>query len=274
LRISKSGGIDVAEGPGSESAIARLPTAVTAFVGRALRGPVNRPITVRSYAEFHNVFGGLWQPSTLSYAVEQFFENGGRKAVIVRVVNGGAPASITLPCGTGETLTLVALSPGSREALRASVDYDNIGANESDRFNLIAAARALARLRAHRGPGDLPARIGRAGHDALRRDGAAGIAPGPRARSGAGHSTRPYVPARARATRSATSIPIPDGDDGAPLTDYDVIGSPTAGTRAVRARCGRGRALHLHPAAGARPRRRSERAAGGRRACAASVTHC
>ena len=127
----------MAEGPGSESSIARLPTAVTAFVGRALRGPVNHPVAVRSYAEFHNVFGGLWQPSTLSYAVEQFFENGGRKAVIVRVVNGGAPASITLPCGTGEVLTLVALSPGSREALRASVDYDNIGANEPDRFNLV-----------------------------------------------------------------------------------------------------------------------------------------
>jgi uncharacterized protein len=137
LRDPKQGGIDVAEGPGSESAIARLPTAVTAFVGRALRGPVNRPVAVRSYAEFHNVFGGLWQPSTLSYAVEQFFENGGRKAVVVRVVNGGAPASITLPCGSGDALTLVALSPGSREALRASVDYDNIGANEPDRFNLV-----------------------------------------------------------------------------------------------------------------------------------------
>ena len=83
------------------------------------------------------MFGGLWQPSTLSYAVEQFFENGGRRAVIVRVVNGGGPASITLPCSVGEALTLVAVSPGSRESLRASVDFDNIGANEPDRFNLV-----------------------------------------------------------------------------------------------------------------------------------------
>ena len=109
---------------------------MTAFVGRALRGPVNRPVRVRSFAEYQQVFGGLWQPSTLSYAVEQFFENGGREAVIVRVVNGGAPATITLPCG-GDSLMLEALSPGSREVLRASVDYDNIGPAEEDRFNLV-----------------------------------------------------------------------------------------------------------------------------------------
>jgi len=136
LRDPAFSNIVVTEGPGADSAIARRPSAVTAFVGRTLRGPVNRPVSIYSFAEFHNVFGGLWQPSTLSYAVEQFFDNGGRHAVIVRVVNGGVPATITLPCG-GESLTLEALSPGSREALRASVDYDNVGANEPDRFNLV-----------------------------------------------------------------------------------------------------------------------------------------
>ena len=135
--------IVVTEGPGADNAIVRRPTAVTAFVGRALRGPVNRAVAVRSFAEFQHVFGGLWQPSTLSYAIEQFFENGGQVALVVRVVNGGAPATITLPCGD-DTLTLAALSPGSREMLRASVDYDNIGANEPDRFNLV-----VQRVRAH-----------------------------------------------------------------------------------------------------------------------------
>jgi len=51
---------------------------VTAFVGRALRGPVNRPVALGNFADYQQVFGGLWQPSMLSYAVEQFFENGGR----------------------------------------------------------------------------------------------------------------------------------------------------------------------------------------------------
>jgi len=129
-------GIVVAEEPGPDTAIARRSGTVTAFVGRTLRGPVDRPVTIHSYADFHQIFGGLWQPSTLSYAVEQFYENGGRDAVIVRVANGGRPATMSLPCG-GATLILEAQSPGSRESLRASVDYDNIGPSEEDRFNLV-----------------------------------------------------------------------------------------------------------------------------------------
>lgn len=220
--------IVVTEGPGADNAIVRRPTAVTAFVGRALRGPVNRPIAVRSFAEFQHAFGGLWQPSTLSYAVEQFFENGGQVALIVRVVNGGAPATITLPCG-GDTLTLAALSPGSREMLRASVDYDNIGANEPDRFNLV-----VQRVRAHGSeriedqeifrrlsatPGTTRYVAGALQESALVRV------------RGAVPPTRPD-----QTFRSGSRQPIgyvdsnPDGDDGAPLTDYDVIGTPAAGS--------------------------------------------
>ena len=39
---------------------------VTAFVGRTLKGPLNRAVPVGSFAEFQQIFGGLWQPSTLS----------------------------------------------------------------------------------------------------------------------------------------------------------------------------------------------------------------
>lgn len=220
--------IVVTEGPGADNAIVRRPTAVTAFVGRALRGPVNRPVAVRSFAEFQHAFGGLWQPSTLSYSVEQFFENGGQVALIVRVVNGGAPATITLPCGD-DTLTLAALSPGSREMLRASVDYDNIGANEPDRFNLV-----VQRVRAHGSeriedqeifrrlsatPGTTRYVAG-----ALQESGLVRV-------RGAVPATRPD-----QTFRSGSRQPIgyvdsnPDGDDGAPLTDYDVIGTPEAGS--------------------------------------------
>jgi hypothetical protein len=73
-------GIEIAEQNGADHAIERLPTGITAFVGRALKGPVNRAIAIKSFAEFQSVFGGLWQPSTLSYAVEHYFENGGRAA--------------------------------------------------------------------------------------------------------------------------------------------------------------------------------------------------
>ncbi len=220
--------IVVTEGPGADNAIVRRPTAVTAFVGRALRGPVNRPIVVRSFAEFQHAFGGLWQPSTLSYAVEQFFENGGQVALIVRVVNGGAPATITLPCGA-DTLTLAALSPGSREMLRASVDYDNIGANEPDRFNLV-----VQRVRSHGSE-----RI--EDQEIFRRlsvvPGTTRYVAGALQESGLVRVRGAVPPARPDQTfRSGSRHPIgyvdsnSDGDDGAPLTDYDVIGTPEAGS--------------------------------------------
>ena len=73
--------------PQATISVPRLP--VTAFLGRALKGPVNQPITIASFNDYQRVFGGLWQPSTLSYAIEQYFENGGRAAIVVRVCNGG-----------------------------------------------------------------------------------------------------------------------------------------------------------------------------------------
>jgi hypothetical protein len=222
------GGIVVAEGPGADSAIAALPTAVTAFVGRTLRGPVNQPVTLRSFAEFHQVFGGLWQPSPLSYAVEQFFEHGGERAVVVRVVNGGAAATISLPCGQ-HSLTLAALSPGSREVLRASVDYDNITAGEPDRFNLVVQ-RLRTRGSEHIEDQEIFRRVSVASD--TTRFVATALQESQLVRvRGPVPDTRPD-----RTFRVGSRHPIgyvdsnPDGDDGAPLTDYDVIGSPEAGS--------------------------------------------
>lgn len=221
-------GIVVAEAPGADHAIARLPSCVCAFVGRTLRGPVNHPVAVRSFAEFQQVFGGLWQPSPMPYAVEQFFESGGRHAVIVRVCNGGAPATITLPCGKG-SLTLEARSPGSREALRASVDYDNVGANEDDRFNLVVQ-RVRSAGSEHIEDQEIFRRLS--------------IVPGTTrfVTTALQESTlvrvRGEVPAVRpdRTYRPGARHPIgyvdsnPDGDDGEPLTDYDLIGSRERGT--------------------------------------------
>ncbi|PZN33290.1 MAG: phage tail protein, partial [Proteobacteria bacterium] len=110
--------------------------APTAFIGRTLRGPVNTPVAVRSVGEFQQLFGGLWQPSPLSYAVEHFFEQGGRVAVIVRVVNDAAPTTISLACDR-DVLELEARVPGTREFLRASVDYDHIDDGDRQCFNLV-----------------------------------------------------------------------------------------------------------------------------------------
>ena len=69
-------GIQITETPGAEQPIARASAHLTAFVGRTLRGPIDRPVPIQSFADFQQEFGGLWQPSPLSYAVEHFFEQG------------------------------------------------------------------------------------------------------------------------------------------------------------------------------------------------------
>lgn len=215
--------LQVAEERGPDHSISRTSSARTAFVGRTLRGPVNRPVFIKSFAEFQHVFGGLWQPSLLGYAIEQFFDNGGREALIVRVVNGARSATLTLKAGS-QVLNLQALRPGTREFLRASVDYDNIAADEVCLFNL-----AVQRVRAqgtgqvedqeifHRlsmSPTDeryLPRAIAQS---ALIRP--QGDMPGQR-------PDRTLDPSNGLATAYINLNS--DGDDGAPLTDYDLIGS-------------------------------------------------
>ena len=82
-----------------QASIKRAATAVTAFVGRALKGPVNQPIAIGSFNDYQRVFGGLWQPSPLSYALEHYFQNGGHDAIVVRVCNGGHAPTLRLPAG-------------------------------------------------------------------------------------------------------------------------------------------------------------------------------
>ena len=215
--------LQVDEERGPDQSISRLGTARTAFVGRTLRGPVNRPVFIRSFAEFQHGFGGLWQPSLLGYAIEQFFDNGGREALIVRVANGARSATLTLKAGS-QMLNLQALRPGTREFLRASVDFDNIAAHEPGLFNL-----TVQRVRAQ-GTGQVE------DQEIFHR---LSVLPAderylPRATAGSAlirltgevplqRPDRTLDPASGLATAYVNSNS--DGDDGAPLTDYDLIGS-------------------------------------------------
>jgi len=223
LAESSVSGFSVAEQNGASHAIQRVASNIAAFVGRALKGPVNQPVTIRSFAEYTRVFGGLWQPSTLSYAVEQFFENGGRVALIVRVVNGARPPTLSLPAG-GEVLQLRAIAPGSREYLRASVDYDGLAANDSDRFNLVlqrvraAGSELIEDQEILRGLSVLP-EASRYVADAMTDSRLARL-------HGSVPSRRPQrTPAQASGTVVGYVSSNPDGHDGAPLSDYDIIGS-------------------------------------------------
>ena len=120
-------GVYIEEVPSGVRTITGVATSITVFLGRALRGPVDTPVRIQSFAEYSRIFGGLWQLSTMSYAVSQFFQHGGSDAIIVRVFNGDIADStptITL-LTTGTSMVLEAASPGVwGQNLKAVVDHD------------------------------------------------------------------------------------------------------------------------------------------------------
>jgi hypothetical protein len=109
------------------------PETTAAFVGRALRGPLNTPILVKSFGEFKRRFGDVWSRSSLGPAVRQFFEHGGVQLYVVRVANNARRAMLCIPAN-GSALVLRAVDPGSTEIIRAAVDYDGI--DDDTLFNL------------------------------------------------------------------------------------------------------------------------------------------
>jgi len=144
-------GVYVEEIKSGVRTITGVATSIAAFVGSAERGPVNDPTTIFSFGEFERNFGGLDLDHSMSFAVRDFYLNGGSQAIIVRLVNvpvaaagpapapgpGPAPAAavapaiaqIALPTGAAapnDNLTLVASSPGAwGNQLQAIIDTKN-----------------------------------------------------------------------------------------------------------------------------------------------------
>ena len=128
-------GITVTKIQAMDDPVDLVPHTTAAFVGRALRGPLNTPVLIESFAQFTHRFGGVWQRSSLGPAVQQFFEHGGRQVQVVRVANNARGAMICLPADHG-VLVLTAADPGSTEHVRAAVDYDAISSDDDEHFNL------------------------------------------------------------------------------------------------------------------------------------------
>ena len=123
-----------AEADSSHRAISGAPTSIGAFVGRTVLGERDQPGHVSSFAQFEADFGGLGVDMPFWYAVDQFFQNGGTEAYVVRVASDGAmPVSSAL---VGD--------PVARTGLYALDDVDL--------FNLLVIAEAASEALALRSP--------------------------------------------------------------------------------------------------------------------------
>lgn len=131
-------GVYIEEIPSGVRSITGVATSITAFIGSALKGPLNDPTRIQSFADFEREFGGLWEQSTMSYAVEHYFRHGGQDAIIVRVYKkaGDAQNEGKSQISLG-ALTLQASSPGVwGNALQAKVDHETKDQNNTTLFNL------------------------------------------------------------------------------------------------------------------------------------------
>jgi phage tail sheath protein FI len=105
--------------------ITGVATSIAAFVGYTKSGIDNRAQEIFSFADFERLYGGLASNSELSYAVQQFFQNGGTQGHVVRTpgTSAGAEAANV----QFDALTFSALSSGAGANGNLLVDIDYIG---------------------------------------------------------------------------------------------------------------------------------------------------
>lgn len=107
-------GVYIEELPSGVRTITGVSTSVTAFLGVAKRGSVNKAVNCLSQSDYELNFGGLSSDSAMSYAVSQFFLNGGTNAWVVRLAKNPARATMTLNDESGNpALTVNALDEGT-----------------------------------------------------------------------------------------------------------------------------------------------------------------
>jgi len=213
-------GITVTEIAAMDQPIDVATETTAAFVGRALRGPLDTPVLINSYAAFRRRFGGTWQRSSLGPAVRQFFEHGGGRLFVVRVANSARGAMICLPAAGG-VLVLRAVEPGSTEHIRAAVDYDRIDPGDEHRFNLtvqrispdtglVADQEIFRRVTCQEGERDF-VEYALLSSTLIRVQ-------------------TPLPAGRPAATEESYAEHAQRGNDGAQLSDYDLVGSATRGS--------------------------------------------
>ncbi|WP_406641299.1 phage tail sheath family protein [Amycolatopsis sp. WGS_07] len=148
-------GVYIDELPSAVRTITGVPTSVAAFVGTAPRGVTDVAVHITSWEDYEQEFGGLDPASDLSYAVWQFYQNGGSEAEIVRVVGTPVPpknppdppkdgdpkpppeaaaAKIALP--NGPTLSARGKGSWANGTLLARVDYNTATEGADKLYNL------------------------------------------------------------------------------------------------------------------------------------------
>lgn len=153
-----SPGVYVVEVPSGNRTITGVATSITAFVGRALCGPVDDPVPIASFADFERTFGGLWRDSGLGYAIRDFYLNGGGAALVVRLTHtddttdpdrnaaaatldvGGLALTASGPGAWANPLTVEVTHPSDRDAAEVASAQ---GVRPEDLFGIVIGGNTV-----------------------------------------------------------------------------------------------------------------------------------
>jgi phage tail sheath protein FI len=132
-------GVYIQEVPSGVRTITSVSTSVAAFIDFFRKGTMNEAVQIFGMADFEREFGGLDTRSRASYAISQFFLNGGSEAYVVRVAAEDVSNPLTkagirvADAGNAtEILEIRAANEGEwGNTLRVSIDH-----NTSDPANL------------------------------------------------------------------------------------------------------------------------------------------
>ncbi len=110
-------GVYVEEIPSGVHTITGVATSIGAFIDFFREGPVDRAVRIQSMADFNRIYGGMDKRSEASYAISQFFLNGGSQAYVVRTARkDGSPqlvaATVSAEKGATEIVKFSAISEG------------------------------------------------------------------------------------------------------------------------------------------------------------------
>ncbi len=149
-------GVHIQEIPTAARTIEGIATSIAAFIDLFKRGPKNKAVRVSSMADFVRRFGGLDKNSAASYAIQQFFLNGGTEAWVVRVTARRSSRR------TPKSVDMIG-DPVSKKGIHALEDVDlfsilciprtaNVGngindLNATEAHTVIAAAEAYCEKR-------------------------------------------------------------------------------------------------------------------------------
>ena len=137
-------GVYIEEVPSGVRAITGVATSIGAFIGFFKKGSMNKAVQIFNMGDFQREFGGLDDRSEASYAISQFFLNGGSEAHVIRVAKSDTTnplqkAGAKIKAGTGAGATVILEITAQNEGIWGNnlcVDIDHNTSDPTKLFNM------------------------------------------------------------------------------------------------------------------------------------------